>query len=501
MTRKSWNSTFYQTEALERFLNRLLCRFGDDSAALVLPEGKPLHVRALHPADSATLPVAIAQCHQYLQLRDGDIAIVNDPYSGGTRLSDITLAAGVSFETAGRDADLLIGVRLPFPPRMSLTGKLDEEGLRIPPMPLAVDGKLNKDILMHMAGAPQAPPQLQQTIEAAVQRIELVRAALKCSGRDPYCDLRKANYKRYLQDCKTSLKAMISRLPLGETLLTANLESGEMLKLRLEIVDDKVIFDFSGTESSSRVQLTELATFGACFHTLSTVLAKPIPANSGTFQLLEVHTPTSGWVNAKAPAATSRGVSDGLAMICATAFKAFGRMSQPHRAGVGGHGSCRVQVQYKDGRVFTDATHGGMGAQKEQPGLAGWNLWLNGEIDGGSIEASEKNYPILIRSVTTRPNSAGKGKSAGGEGIIKTYTATEPAHATWTLEQTTHKPEGMDGGKSGATAEILLQRSGNSEKEKLAACGSMDLNVGDVLRLHTAGGGGFGEPEASPAIS
>lgn len=492
--KKSWELSFYQTESLTSLFEAMLDEVTEGSSALVLPDGKPIHVRPMHPADIATLPAASLQCHQFFQLKDGEVAIGNDPYAGGTRLSDITLVMGASFETPGPTAEILLAVRLHFPPRVSLVNKLEEEGLRIPPMPLTHNGKLNKDVLMAMSGAPNAPAHLVERIESGFQQLETLRKRLKTCGRDTNSDFRKANLKKYFQDSHEIALSILHRMPLGETKIVGSLETGELLKLRLDLKDDKAIFDFSGTEPSKFMQLTDLATFGACFIALETALGQALPANAGVFSCVEVIAPARTWVNAKPPSATALGVSDGLAFISQTAVKAFAQLSPAHRTGEGAFGSCHVQFQFDDGRFLSDDTPGGTGAGAGKPGLDGWNIWLHGDHEKESVEAIEAELPLQIRSVVLRPSSGGRGKSPGGQGLIKTYQCHASADVTWILEQATAKPEGIEGGKQGLTAEISLQRAGSSDKEELAARGCVKLNSGDVIRVFTAGGGGYGPP-------
>lgn len=498
--RKSWGFAEFQADTLFHLFERALELAGSGSAALVTMDGKALHVRTVHPADTATLPAAATQCQQYLHLKDGDVALINDPFAGGTRLSDLTLVAGVTFE--GSDpCDVLIAYRLGFDPRFSLDGKLDDEGLRIPPMPLVAQGKTNKEILAAIASAPQAPLGLQAALEQALAGLERTRVYLKTCGKDPHNDLRKANFKKYLEQTRTAVDRWITKLPLGETMISTQLETGERLKLRLEIHDDKVIFDFSGTDSSSHVQLTDLTTFGACFRAIEAALGKRLPANAGSFQHIQVLAPARTWVNAKAPAATTRGVSDGLAIISALAMKGFGKLASAQKSAGSGHASSRIRLDFKDGRCFTDATAGGSGARNQTAGLDAFSVWLEHESRALSIERAERAYPLQIRSVVSRPGSGGKGKWAGGQGLVKSYCVLETARLSWALEQARVKPEGIDGGKAGLSAEIAIARSGSSESEDLPSSGTLELQPGDVIHLHTAGGGGFGEPDSTPAIS
>jgi N-methylhydantoinase B len=493
VSRKTWSHPHYQTEALSHMLENILAEIDVGTAALVLTDARPLHVHTVHPADTATLPQAAALCFQYFQLKDGDVAICNDPFAGGTRLSDITLVMGVTFESIGNATDVLLAVRLRFDSKISVRGSLDDEGIRIPPMPIVNGGQLNRDVLSAMSAAPNAPADLSSRIETALSEMQVTRAQLKLAGRDPQSELRKANFKRYFNDCHEIAIQLLHRMPLGESLVTKTFETGETTKLRLEIVENKAIFDFTGTESSKNIQLTDLATLGACFHFLQAALGQKLPANAGVLSCLELRAPVRTWVNAQAPAATARGVSDGVAFLGAIGLKAFTKLSKPHRAGSSSFGTGHVQFAFANAFV-SDSTPGGCGASEERSGIDGINTWLTCDQQK-SIEEMERLAPLRVRSVLIRSNSAGRGKWAGGNGLVKTYELTQPATVAWAFEQVKQKPDGIEGGKPALQSEIQLQRSGSEEKEELPSLGSSNLGAGDILRVYSAGGGGYGAPE------
>ncbi|MEQ1877180.1 MAG: hypothetical protein ABL958_11070, partial [Bdellovibrionia bacterium] len=111
------------------------------SGCVLTPDGAPLHLQYAHLADIGTLPLAGRITNQYLQLKPGQIAIMNDPYSGGTLLSTVTLVVGISMNPKSPlKTDLLLAYRFPLRPHLKFAATVDEEGLRIPPTPIADSG-------------------------------------------------------------------------------------------------------------------------------------------------------------------------------------------------------------------------------------------------------------------------------------------------------------------------------------------------------------------------
>ena len=95
-----------------------------------------------------------------------------------------------------------------------------------------------------------------------------------------------------------------------------------------------------------------------------------------------------------------------------------------------------------------------------------------------------------------RRGSGGTGEHAGGEGIERDLEVLEPATLTLITERRTSQPWGVDGGGPGATGENWLLPGGDEARaQRLPDKVTVDLAVGDVVRLRTAGGGAWGRPD------
>lgn len=500
LVRKNWNFSFHQTEALYTLLEELLAPLG--CAALVLPDGKALHVRPSSPADLATLPQAAALCHQYLRLRDGDIAIVNDPSSGGMSLSAITLVAGVRFET---EAELLLVRRLDLAPLLTAHNRLDAEGVRIPPTPLAStsglasdDAQINIELLGAIAAHPLAPRGLQASVLQALEEITVTIREIKSMARDPGSELKRAGFKRYFADCSRVFKAVMSRLPLGTTLVSSQLDTGETLKLRLEIGENRLHFDFAGTDGSTTIALTEVATFGACVAATAAALHDPIPLNAGSFEHLQVSTPAKTLLSGgQTSVGMFRGMNSGIAAVCALVETAFVNLNPALRAagtaGCEGH----FQIRFDDGRILTGRLAPGTGARKNAAGLAGYATWAPRVThDLASIEKLERAFPVSVTFAGVRAGSGGQGKHPGGDGEIRALTVNMPGVFRWSLQGMTERPAGLESGRAGLAAQVEIVRAHRDGHEVFNQPeGEVALAVGDQIRVLSTGGGGYGEAE------
>jgi 5-oxoprolinase (ATP-hydrolysing) len=98
---------------------------------------------------------------------------------------------------------------------------------------------------------------------------------------------------------------------------------------------------------------------------------------------------------------------------------------------------------------------------------------------------------VLLENFCIRPESGGKGKHRGGNGVIRRVRFLEPMTAAILSSHRIIPPFGLQGGKAGATGKNYVKR-GDGTVEELASTATVEMNVGDVFVIETPGGGGFG---------
>ena len=110
------------------------------------------------------------------------------------------------------------------------------------------------------------------------------------------------------------------------------------------------------------------------------------------------------------------------------------------------------------------------------------------------VEALERAYPLRVRRYALRRGSGGPGTHPGGEGIERDLEVLVDVTLSLITERRVSAPWGLAGGGSGAVGENWLLPGGDEGRaERLADKCTVDLRAGDVLRLWTPGGGGWGE--------
>ncbi len=481
----------FESVFLKNFFDDLLADL--ECAAISLPDGQAVSVQPRDPSDIATLSAMSRQCQQYLNLKPDELAICNDPYSGGTQLSDISLITAFG-EHGKSSTEFLLIYRLRFPAGLFQSGKLQDEGLRIPPTPLGTLVAPNLDILGAIASHPDAPMNLASRVKQAIQVLSQKKETLEQALKDEQNKFKRVFLKNYFSDCTATFRKQIGKLALGESRWSTRLSCGALLKLRLLVHDEKILFDFSGSEESAYINLTELATFGICFNAIKTALGHSVPANAGTFELLQVSAPSKTLLNAKFPAGTWQGMNIGLYEVSDFIYNALLKLN-PHLAhSTDGGPSGYIQIKFKNGLTFFDSLASGQGAKFNAPGLAATSQWLAHEFTQKSLAFIEQELPLQILKSGATQDSAGGGRYPGGSGLQRTYRLLQDARVSWSFIQTESIP--LEGGEPGKPAKLAL-KSETSELETLALSGHRDLKLGDELHVSTAGGAGYASRDKS----
>ena len=112
------------------------------------------------------------------------------------------------------------------------------------------------------------------------------------------------------------------------------------------------------------------------------------------------------------------------------------------------------------------------------------------------IEAFERAFPMRVLGYRLRRGSGGSGRHAGGEGIERDLLMLDDCTVSLITERRESRPWGLAGGSPAEPGENwLLSEGEDARPERLPDKCTIRLTAGDVLRLRTPGGGGWGEPD------
>jgi N-methylhydantoinase B/oxoprolinase/acetone carboxylase alpha subunit len=268
------------------------------------------------------------------------------------------------------------------------------------------------------------------------------------------------------------------------------------IKVRLTVDGSEATFDFTGTspEQSGNVNAVEAVTLSAVAFALRAATDATIPAG-GSLRPVRVVAPAGTIVAARPPAAVGAGnveVSQRVADVC------LGALAQalPGRIGAAGQGTMNNVMIGGAGWVYYETIAGGEGGRLGRRGMSGVHTAMT-NTKNTPIEALERELPMRVRRYRLRSGSGGAGRWPGGDGVEREIEVLEAATLSVIGERRTSRPWGQAGGGAGESGEWWLLPGGDpTRSRRLPARTTVRLQPGDVLRVLTPGGGGYGKPGA-----
>jgi N-methylhydantoinase B len=489
----------------------------DFSCALFDPQGQMIAQSEDHPGHVLPMPWSVRCAMEDFEgdLRPGDVILLNDAYRGGTHLNDVTMLYPLF------DGDELIifpAVRAHWadvgggaPGSYSgLNTNIYQEGVRIPPIKIVEEGRLNRAAMALLLNNMRLPEDRRGDFEASLGACRIaegrIRKLLARYGRKILLDCITLNLDR----SERRLRAKIATLPPGEYVYEDYLEfyadggfDPVLMRLTLTIADDEIVADFAGSSPQvPGVVNSTLATTGAgVVVAVKAVLDPDGPINHGTFRPIRLQAPAASIVDVKldAPAGAhgevrKRAVSvmlGALAQVvpdlvsgdlCGTSFpNAMGGRDE------------RRQRDY----VYYEAPAGGNGAYREGDGASAW-----GNIDFGNVrtiqsaEALESGMPLRVERSELRCDSGGEGMTRGGLGLRRELRLLGgEARYSVLSDRAVLPPFGLAGSGPAAPVKVSLLRDGREvEFATPGKVTGVPIGTGDIVVMQSAGGGGYGDP-------
>ena len=461
----------------------------DCSTALFDP-GARMIAQAEHiPVHLGALPDAVAAVVD-CEPGPADVFILNDPYAGGTHLPDITLVSrtAVGFAaTRAHHADVG-GTEPGSLPAGSR--RLEDEGVVISPT------RLDDSTLERLVSLMRNPEERRGDLRAqlAAHRLAAQRLEELCERRGRELVLRSMDeLHRYAE---RRVRAAVAELPDGrfEASDWLEAEDGDLeLKAAVTIDGDEVEIDFDGTadQHAGNLNCPLAVTRSACYFVVRCLTDPDAPASGGAFAPVVVRAPEGSLVNARAPAAVAAGNVETSSRIADVVFLAFGRAVEVPAQG---QGTMNNVTLGNDRFTYYETIGGGQGACPGAAGPSGVHVAMSNTLSTPT-EALELAYPLRVERHALRLGSGGAGLYRGGDGVVRELRALEECRLSILSERRRHRPRGRGGGASGAPGRNLLNGV------ELPAKTTRELAPGDVVRIETPGGGGYGPGGARRAES
>src|SRR5215469_7094835 len=488
----------------------------DYSCAVFDGAGEVLAMGDHMPVHLGSMPMSVRAAVDKLQMNPGDVAILNDPFCGGTHLPDITLVAPVflkdkktakpSFYVASRAHHADVGGA--FAGSMGICREIYQEGVRIPPIKLLQSGRPQQDVLHLLLNNVRTPEEREGDLNAQIAACHTGTVRLH-EIVDRYGMPRVSRVMRELQDYSEKImRAFLSRVPPGryaaEDFLDDDGAGSGPVRIAVALTFQKasagkslVTVDFTGSspQVAGSINAVDAITYSACFYIFRCLLAEDVPATAGLMRPVKLIAPLGTVVNARPPAAVAGGNVETSQRIVDVLLRALAQ-AVPDRVPAGSSGTMNNLtiggVDPRSGEPFAyyETIAGGMGARPGKAGVSGVHTHMTNSLNTPA-EALEYAYPLRVRSYSLRPGSGGAGKYCGGDGIVREIEVLTDCEATLLADRRSRGPWGLSGGSDGAGGKATIVH-GDDRPEPMPGKFSARLRKGERLRIETPGGGGWG---------
>jgi N-methylhydantoinase B len=473
----------------------------DCSAAVFVPGGEMLAQAEHIPVHLGSMPASVEAVLRRFGAEPGTQYAVNDPFAGGTHLNDLTLVRPVHVEgelvawVANRAHHADVGGEAPGSMPAHAT-RLEEEGIRVPPMAAVRDGQWLEEFLSPFLAATRTPGERLGDLSAQLGANEVgarrVATMVEREGKDGFRRLCAA-----LGDYgERRMAAALRELPDGDYGFHDVLEWGDhdlRIQVTVRIEDDHLIADFAGThpQVAGNLNAVEAVTRSCLYYAVRVATDPAIPATGGAYRRLALSAPEGSLVNAVPPVAVAAGNVETSQRIADVLLGALAQAA-PQRVPAASQGTMNNLLVGNDRFAYYETVAGGQGGRPGRVGQSGIHTGMT-NTRNTPVEALEAHYPFRVLRYTLRRGSGGAGRFPGGDGIVRELLFEEEAVVSIIGERRRHAPWGLEGGSPGLPGEDWLIRR-DEVPERLPAKTTVRVWPGDRLLVRTPGGGGWGRP-------
>jgi len=494
----------------------------DFSCALVTADGRLVaQGDADNPIHIFAVPYSAAEVVNTYKgdINEGDIFLHNDPYTGGTHLNDILMLYPVFYNgqlamfAATRCHWGDVGGMTPG----SLSGRVKEvyqEGMRIEPTRICERGQMNEAfinlLINNMRIRQERRGDFNTMLGSSRKAAEHIERLFKRFGGDAFL----AAVEELIARSEAVTRDRISLIPDGiyhaESYLDSDGHSPEPLlgRLKLTVQGDLLTADFSGSspQTNGPTNVGPAMALNAVASVVKSYLDPHTPVNHGTFNPINVINPPGSFLNATLPAPCG-GMAECRAVMVAMMVSALGQalpeklvgdlkgganhvyMSGPKPGGIDDRAGIFLLYEYPAG---------GTGATKYADGNHVVRAFPEGDFNVvQAAEIAEMQCPIRIEQYGLRDGSGGDGEFRGGCGMRRDVRIlSDNASLSVLADHAVIPPFGVSGGHSGAANRFVVIRDGETIQPSPVPgkVGDFPLLKGDIVRMESSGGGGYGDP-------
>lgn len=486
----------------------------DYSCALFDADARPVAMGDHMPVHLGAMPMSVTAALDELgPLGDGDVALLNDPFRGGTHLPDLTTIRAVH----GPDGTLLgyVAARAHHsdvggiaPGSMPLAREIVQEGLRIPPVLLVRGGRPQDDVRRMILANVRTPEERAGDLDAQLAALHTGRTRLldMVERRGAPAVLRAMT--DLVDYADRLLEAGLERIPDGTWVGEDALEDDGFgfgpipIRVAVHVRGGQATVDFTGSSPQvpGGVNAVAAITSSATRYVLRCVaehlLDVEMPAGGGSLRNVRLVLPEGSVVNARPPASVAAGNVETSQRITDALFRALTAALPDHMPALSQGTMNNTTVGGIDPRTgapfaYYETVGGGQGGGPGGPGLSGVHVHMSNSLNT-PVEALEHAYPFRVTRYGVRRGTGGGGLHRGGDGLRRDIQLLGDAQVTLLTERRRQGPSGTAGGGDGAPGANVLIRDGT--EKSLDGKVTFEARAGDVVSIRSPGGGGWGTP-------
>jgi N-methylhydantoinase B len=480
----------------------------DYSCAVFDARGDVLAMGDHMPVHLGSMPMSVQAALRAFDLQPGDVALLNDPYAGGTHLPDLTMVMPVFAARASRPLFYLANrahhadIGGAHAGSMGLSREIFEEGVRIPPVKIMQGGRIERDVMAMILANVRTPREREGDLTAQIAACRI--GERRVTGLVAKYRAREViAYGRHLLDYSAKMMAATIRsIPDGVYRAVDFLDDDGVtakplriaVTLRIRGKNAEVDFTGSAPQCAGSVNAVAAIAESAVFYVFRCLLDEQVPATSGLMRTIRVVAPAGTIVNALPPAAVAGGNVETSQRIVDALLKALARAIPPRVPAASQGTMNNLSFGGFDPRrgehfAYYETIAGGTGGAQGHPGNSGTHSHMTNTLNTPT-EVLEHVYPVRVRRYALRRGSGGGGEFPGGDGIVREIEMLADVQAGILSDRRLLPPYGFAGGAPGRPGknEIVLGRGSRALPSKC----TFRASAGSVIRIETPGGGGWG---------
>ena len=490
----------------------------DFNSALITPEGEifcyPRNIGVTNMLGIDMQP-AISCIDHY---EPGDVIVTNDPHTTrgmATHLPDIMLFKPLFFE------EKLLCFAWCFVHSSDVGGLVPgsiaptaydryQEGLTVPPTKLVKAGKLNEELLKIILANCRIPEQNWGDMKALLAALNIAERRIAQVVTQYGADSVAKGIRGLMDYGEQRAREILGAVPDGEyrfsDYVEADFASKYFVRVNVRVVAEagSLLLDFTGTDAQMRAAMN-LPTYGkpnqwvvlGVVNFLRTS-DRALPLNRGILRSVTVKIPEGSFLNPTPFVATGVRHATGYRVSDAV----LGALSQavPERIPAAGAGQVAIILySHLDPRTggygvnVLQPMQGGCGGRPTKDGIDGVNFSA-GSLRNVPTESIELEAPVLVNRYMLVDKVAA-GRYRGGSGVTIEFQSLAPNAIVTArgMDRFKLRPYGRKGGHPGNLGETLIN-PGTPRERNIGKVDILQLNPGDVVRITTPSGAGYGDP-------